>query len=72
MKDLEMNKIIAWGLIVMGIMSIGGWIAHSILAGTSTGTEIPLSISSGLLGVLTGKNLQNKTSATKKRKVEKK
>ena len=41
----------------MGILSVGGWIAFAVLSGTSSGTEIPIAISSGLIGVLTGKNL---------------
>ena len=57
MKQMDMNTVISWGLVVMGIMAVGGWIALSIHAGTSSGTEIPLSISSGLIGVLTGKKL---------------
>ena len=57
MNNLDMNRIIAWGLIIMGILSVGGWIAFAVLSGTSSGTEIPIAISSGLIGVLTGKNL---------------
>ena len=57
MKSLDMNKIIAWGLVIMGILSIAGWIANSMLNGSSNGTEIPIAIASGLTGVLTGKNL---------------
>ena len=57
MKDLDMNRVIAWGLVIMGILSVGGWIAFAMLTGLSSGTEIPIAISSGLIGVLTGKNL---------------
>lgn len=65
MKDMDMNTVISWGLVIMGIMSVGGWIAYSIHTGTSGGTEIPIAISSGLTGVLTGKNMaQNKQSKT--------
>ena len=57
MKNMDMNTVISWGLIVMGNLSVVGWIAISILTGTNNGTEIPLSIASGLVGVLTGKKL---------------
>ena len=40
-----------------------GWIAYTIYTGTSGGTEIPIAVSSGLTGVLTGKNIaQNKST----------
>lgn len=57
MKNLETNTVISWGLVVAVNLSIGGWIAISIITGTNNGTEIPLSIASGLVGVLTGKKL---------------
>ena len=57
MKSMDMNTVISWGLVIMGNLSIAGWIAISILTGTNNGTEIPLSIASGLIGVLTGKKL---------------
>ena len=56
-QPMDMNTVISWGLIVMGNLSVIGWIAISILTGTNNGTEIPLSIASGLVGVLTGKKL---------------
>lgn len=57
MKSLDMNTIISWGLVVMGTCSVVGWIIISMQTGTSSGTEVPISIISGLVGVLTGKNL---------------
>lgn len=60
LRDMDMNKVIAWGLVIMGILSIVGWIAYSIINGSSSGTEIPIAITSGLTGVLTGKNLSRK------------
>lgn len=61
MATWDMNKIISWGLVAMGILSVIGWISYTIIYGTSNGTEIPIAIASGLTGVLTGKNLpQNK------------
>lgn len=57
MKHLDQNAILSWGLMIMGILSVGGWIAISIITGTNNGTEIPLSIASGLVGVLTGKKI---------------
>ena len=53
----DTNIIIAIGLVVMGNIAVVGWIGLSIQTGTSTGTEIPIGIISGLTGVLTGKKL---------------
>ena len=50
MKDMDMNTVISWGLVFMGVIAVAGWIAISIITGTNNGTEIPLSISSGLVG----------------------
>lgn len=58
MKD--MNTVISWGLVIMGIISIIGWVLLSYMAGASVGTEIPIGIISGLVGVLTGKGLAEK------------
>lgn len=55
MKD--MNTVIAWGLVVMGVIAIIGWVLLSYRSGASVGTEIPIGIISGLVGVLTGKGL---------------
>jgi hypothetical protein len=44
----------------MGIIAVSGWLAISWKTGTSTGTEIPIGIISGLVGVLTGKGLAEK------------
>jgi hypothetical protein len=57
MKNLEMNRIISWGLVIMGVGAVAGWIFISVKTGTSSGTEVPISIISGLTGVLTGKNM---------------
>ena len=54
---MDMNTVISWGLSAMGIIAVGGWIAISICTGTSSGTEVPIAIISGLTGVLTGKNI---------------
>ena len=54
---LETNIIIATGLVIMGIIAVSGWLLISYKTGTSTGTEIPIGIISGLTGVLTGKKL---------------
>lgn len=53
----DTNKIIAVGLVVMGVIAVAGWLVISYKTGTSTGTEIPIGIISGLTGVLTGKKL---------------
>lgn len=67
----DTNKIIACGLVVMGIIAVAVWGAISYKTGTSTGTEIPIGIISGLTGVLTGKKMaeyemgqQSKTAET--------
>ena len=57
MKNIDMNTVISWGLVFMGVMSVGGWIWISLQTGTSSGTEVPIAIISGLTGVLTGKNI---------------
>ena len=59
MKHMDMNTVISWGLVAMGILSVAGWVVFSIQTGTSGGTEIPIAIVSGLVGVLTGKNMAN-------------
>lgn len=58
MKNWDMNMIISWGLVVMGVIAVAGWILLSYKTGTSSGTEIPIAIVSGLGGVLTGQKLQ--------------
>lgn len=60
MKSWDTNKIISFGLVLMGIIAVAGWLAISWKTGTSTGTEIPIGIISGLVGVLTGKGLAEK------------
>ena len=68
----DTNKIIAVGLVVMGVIAVIIWGIISYQTGTSTGTEIPIGIISGLTGVLTGKKMaeyemqskQNKTAET--------
>lgn len=62
MKNWDTNKIISFGLVLMGIIAVSGWLAISWKTGTSTGTEIPIGIISGLVGVLTGKGLAEKQS----------
>lgn len=58
----DTNRIISLGLVLMGIIAVAGWLAISWKTGTSTGTEIPIGIISGLVGVLTGKGLAEKQS----------
>ena len=57
---MDTNRIISLGLVIMGIIAVTGWLAISWKTGTSTGTEIPIGIISGLVGVLTGKGLAEK------------
>ena len=60
MKDMDTNKIIVLGMVAMGVIAVGGWIALSVIAGTSSGTEIPIGIVGTLGGALTGKHLTEK------------
>lgn len=66
----DTNRIISLGLVIMGVIAVAGWLAISWKTGTSTGTEIPIGIISGLVGVLTGKGMaeskgqQSKTAET--------
>lgn len=57
MKRLDINTVIACGLVVMGVIAVVGWLVLSYRTGASTGTEIPIGVISGLTGVLTGKKL---------------
>lgn len=57
---MDTNRIISVGLVIMGIIAVAGWLGISWKTGTSTGTEIPIGIISGLVGVLTGKGLAEK------------
>ena len=54
---MEINKIISIGLIAIGAISVIGWLILSWKAGQSIGTELPISVTAGLVGVLTGKGL---------------
>lgn len=49
----------------MGIIAVAGWLLISWKTGTSTGTEIPIGIISGLTGVLTGKKLAEHENQSK-------
>lgn len=55
MKDV--NVVIAWALGIMGFLAVIGWIIISFVTGTSSGTEVPISVISGLSGILTGKGM---------------
>lgn len=57
MRKLDINTVIACGLVAMGVIAVVGWLVLSYKAGASTGTEIPIGVISGLTGVLTGKKL---------------
>ncbi|MBQ9408974.1 MAG: hypothetical protein IJU28_06255 [Clostridia bacterium] len=57
MKEWDMNVVISILLGIMGMFAVLGWVAISMSSGTSSGTEVPLSIASGLSGVLTGKGI---------------
>lgn len=61
----DTNKIISVGLVVMGIFAVLGWLAISWKTGTNTGTEIPIGIISGLVGVLTGRGMAEKEQQSK-------
>jgi len=61
----DTNRIISLGLVIMGVISVVGWLAISWKTGTSTGTEIPIGIISGLVGVLTGKGMAERVQQSK-------
>lgn len=46
------DKIVACGLVIMGVIAVTGTIAHQIMSGTATGSEVPMAIVSGLTGFL--------------------
>jgi hypothetical protein len=46
------DKIVACGLVIMGVIAVTGTIAHQIISGTATGSEVPMAIVSGLTGFL--------------------
>lgn len=52
MTKWSTDKIVAVGLVVMGMMSISGYIAYTLYTGNSNGSEIPMAIVSGLTGFL--------------------
>ncbi|MBP3723579.1 MAG: hypothetical protein J6I62_10050 [Selenomonadaceae bacterium] len=57
MKDVDVNVLISIALGAMGIFAVITWGIISYNSGTSSGTEVPLSIASSLGGVLTGKGI---------------
>lgn len=52
MTKWSTDKIVAVGLVTMGMMSISGYIAYALYTGNSNGSEIPMAIVSGLTGFL--------------------
>lgn len=64
MTTMSTDKIVAIGLVTMGIMSISGYIAYVLYTGNSNGTEIPMAIVSGLTGFLGRGALINETTKT--------
>lgn len=52
------DKIVAFGLVVMGIIAVTGDITYKIMLGGTTGSEVPMAIVSGLTGFL-GRGLLN-------------
>ena len=56
-KKYDTNEIAAFFLGIMGILAIISWAVCSFKYGQIGGTEIAISISSGLGGVITGKAL---------------
>lgn len=59
MKNLDVNILVSLCLGVMGLVAVVVWGVISYKAGTSSGTELPISISSSLGGVLTGKGISD-------------
>lgn len=59
------DKIVACGLVLMGVIAVSGTIAHQILTGTATGSEVPMAIVSGLTGFLGRGALSSDLGSTK-------
>ena len=51
-KTWSTDRLVAIGLVAMGLLSVVGYIVRSIITGESNGTEIPMAIVSGLTGYL--------------------
>ncbi len=49
---LQPEIIVSVGLVVMGLVSIIGFITNLILTGQATGSEIPMAVISGLTGYI--------------------
>lgn len=58
------DRIVAFGLVIMGVVAVAGNIAYALLCGSNGGTEIPMAIVSGLTGFL-GRGLLNEQEAKK-------
>lgn len=52
MKDWSTDKLVSLGLVAMGILSIVGYVVHSVMTGDNRGTEIPLAIIGALAGYM--------------------
>ena len=52
MKDWSTDKLVSIGLVAMGVLSIIGYIVHSVMTGDNRGTEIPLAIVGALAGYM--------------------
>ena len=67
----ETDRIVAFGLVVMGIIAILGNMAYNWTYGTTGPTDIPMAIVSGLTGFL-GRGILNDTVVKKQAETEKK
>ena len=52
LQDWTIDKIVAVGLVVMGLISVIGYIIFVFHTGQATGSEIPMAVVSGLTGYL--------------------
>ena len=52
MNEWSTDKLVSIGLVAMGVLSIIGYIVHSVMTGDNRGTEIPLAIVGALAGYM--------------------
>ena len=64
MKDWSTDKLVSIGLVAMGVLSIIGYIVHSVMTGDNRGTEIPLAIVGALAGYMGKGHVQQNEQPT--------
>ena len=66
------DKIVACGLVIMGIIAVTGTMFHIYASGSTNGSEVPMAIVSGLTGFLGRGLVTNNDMVTKKKDEEEK